>query len=242
MTPGADMWVSEAWFCVTWCPTFKIGYVISCLVQDTVPFKTDPSGGLWHMYKSDSCVVLVQIHAVDHVFCKKTHSFLHYFSSITAWPLFPLNTCSCWVPSSLLLPTLSLNLPFRDVTSCHGNCLRPLLLMEGAAAAAISQLDSVARQQVTWCSLATTLLQEPANPLNLSLSPFPNTSIFFSIPLYISLLLLSKTAFSPLNPKPSGVQSTPSRLGFKWHKNAKITPIIIARNCKTAVISRFSNF
>lgn len=52
-------------------------------------------------------------------------------------------------------------------------------LMEGAAAAAISQLDSVARQQVTWRSLATTLLQEPANPLNLSLSPSPNTSLFF---------------------------------------------------------------
>lgn len=47
--------------------------------------------------------------------------------------------------------------------------------MEGAAAAAISQLDSVARQQVTWRSLATTLLQEPANPLNLSLSPSPHT-------------------------------------------------------------------
>lgn len=76
-------------------------------------------------------------------------------------------------------------------------------LMEGAAAAAISQLDSVARQQVTWRSLATTLLQEPANPLNLSLSPSPNTSLFFSsIPFYISLLLLSKMAFSPLNPKP----------------------------------------
>lgn len=77
-------------------------------------------------------------------------------------------------------------------------------LMEGAAAAAISQLDSVARQQVTWRSLATTLLQEPANPINLSLSPSPNTSLFFfsSIPFYVSLLLLSKTAFSPLNPKP----------------------------------------
>ncbi len=61
------------------------------------------------------------------------------------------------------------------------------LLMEGAAAAAISQLDSVARQQVTWRSLATTLLQEPANPLNLSLSPSPHTSPFFSsIPLYVS--------------------------------------------------------
>lgn len=61
------------------------------------------------------------------------------------------------------------------------------LLMEGAAAAAISQLDSVARQQVTWRSLATTLLQEPANPLNLSLSPSPHTSPFFpSIPRYVS--------------------------------------------------------
>ena len=63
------------------------------------------------------------------------------------------------------------------------------LLMEGAAAAAISQLDSVARQQVTWRSLATTLLQEPANPLNLSLSPSPHTSAFFfpsSIPPYVS--------------------------------------------------------
>ena len=52
------------------------------------------------------------------------------------------------------------------------------LLMEGAAAAAISQLDSVARQQVTWCSLATTLLQKPANPLNLFLSPSPHTLLF----------------------------------------------------------------
>lgn len=77
------------------------------------------------------------------------------------------------------------------------------LLMEGAAAAAISQLDSVARQQVTWRSLATTLLQEPANPLNLSLPPSPHTSLFFpppSAPLYSSsalplLLMLPDLSF-----------------------------------------------
>lgn len=66
-------------------------------------------------------------------------------------------------------------------------------LMEGAAAAAIFQLDSVARQQVTWRSLATTLLQEPANPLNLSLSPSPHTSLYFPPPppsLYVSSALL----------------------------------------------------
>lgn len=68
MTPGADMWVFEASFRVTWCPTFKIGYVISCLVQDTVQFKTNPSGGLWHMHKSDSSVALVQIHVVHHMY------------------------------------------------------------------------------------------------------------------------------------------------------------------------------
>lgn len=49
------------------------------------------------------------------------------------------------------------------------------LLMEGAAAAAIPQLHSVAMQRVTWRSLATTLLQEPDNPLNLSLPPSPHT-------------------------------------------------------------------
>lgn len=60
------------------------------------------------------------------------------------------------------------------------------LLMEGAAAAAISQLDSVARQQVTWRSLATTPLQKPDNPLNLSLPPSPHTSIFlFSVPFWL---------------------------------------------------------
>lgn len=61
------------------------------------------------------------------------------------------------------------------------------LLMEGAAAAAISQLHSVAMQRVTWRSLATTLLQEPDNPLNLSLPPSPHTSPFFcfSILLYV---------------------------------------------------------
>lgn len=70
------------------------------------------------------------------------------------------------------------------------------LLMEGAAAAAISQLDSVARQQVTWRSLATTLLQEPANPLNLSLSPSPHTSLFFfSIPLFVSSALPLQNCF-----------------------------------------------
>lgn len=69
------------------------------------------------------------------------------------------------------------------------------LLMEGAAAAAISQLDSVARQQVTWRSLATTLLQEPANSLNLSLPPSPHTSLFFLHPplLFISKITLNAT-------------------------------------------------
>lgn len=76
-----------------------------------------------------------------------------------------------------------------------------------------SLLDSVARQQVTWRSLATTLLQEPANPLNLSHSPPPLPPFFLHPPLmdltqyltpstfYVSLLLLAKTDFSPLNPK-----------------------------------------
>lgn len=115
-----------------------------------------------------------------HLYLKQ--SCLHYFLSIAAHPLFLPNTCPCWVPFPFsLLPfffLLSLNLPFSDMTGCHGNCL----LMEGAAAAAISQLDSVARQQVTWRSLATTLLQEPANPLNLSLSPSPHTSLFILHP------------------------------------------------------------
>lgn len=70
------------------------------------------------------------------------------------------------------------------------------LLMEGAAAAAISQLDSVAMQRVTWRSLATTLLQEPDNPLNLSLPPSPHTLLFFpSIPLYIYSALPHKKRF-----------------------------------------------
>lgn len=67
--------------------------------------------------------------------------------------------------------------------------------MEGAATAAVDRLDSVARQQVTWRSLATTVLQEPANPLNLSLSPSPNTLL--PPPHSVSLLLLSKTAIKP---------------------------------------------
>lgn len=68
------------------------------------------------------------------------------------------------------------------------------LLMVGAAAAAISQLDSVARQQVTCRYLATTPLQEPDNPLNLSLPPFPRTLLFF--PSMHLLLFLSYTAFN----------------------------------------------
>lgn len=52
MTPDVDMWLFEASFHVTCCPTFKIGYLIPCLVQDTVPSKMNPSGGLWHMYYS----------------------------------------------------------------------------------------------------------------------------------------------------------------------------------------------
>lgn len=71
------------------------------------------------------------------------------------------------------------------------------LLMEGAAAAAISQLDRVARQRVTWRSLATTLLQEPANPLNLSVSIPPHLAFFFSPPSRRSpLIFLSKIAFN----------------------------------------------
>lgn len=53
------------------------------------------------------------------------------------------------------------------------------LLMEGAAAAAISQWDSVARQQVTWRSLATTPLQKPDNSFNLSPSIPPHLNNFF---------------------------------------------------------------
>lgn len=89
MTPGADVWVFEASFCVT-CPTFRIGYVISCPVQHTVLSKTSLSAGLWHMHKSDSYVVFVQMYAVHHVFCMRhiCLSFVQYFSSVLACPLF----------------------------------------------------------------------------------------------------------------------------------------------------------
>lgn len=63
------------------------------------------------------------------------------------------------------------------------------LLMEGAAAAAIPQLHSVAMQRVTWRSLATTLLQEPDNPLNLSLPPSPHTLPCFYLFFGFSILL-----------------------------------------------------
>lgn len=53
------------------------------------------------------------------------------------------------------------------------------LLMEGGAAAAISQLDSVTQQQVTWRSLATTLPQGPANPEPLSFSKPPYLSFLY---------------------------------------------------------------
>lgn len=96
------------------------------------------------------------------------------FSSPPARPLFNADPRS----HSSQLPAVAPNLPFGDVTSCHGNCLLAHSpLTEGAAAAAVDQLDGVARQQVTWRSLATTLLQEPANPLNLSPPPSPNTSL-----------------------------------------------------------------
>lgn len=175
-------------FCVTWCPTFQKGHVISCLVQDAA---------------------LRQINTCAHAELRAdstrwTYSHVHtsartillwvFLSSATACPLF--NTTF----ASLQLPTLTPKLPFRDVTGCHGNCLLAHSPpTEGAATAAVDQLDSVARQQVTWCSLATTLLQEPANPLNLSLAPSPNTllppsSLCPSSPKLLLALLTPKTS------------------------------------------------
>lgn len=66
MTPDVVVWVFGASFHVTRCPTFKIGYAIFWLVQDTLPSKMNPSCGLEHMHKSDSCVELV--YAVHHMY------------------------------------------------------------------------------------------------------------------------------------------------------------------------------
>lgn len=80
MTPDADMWMFEASFRVTSCPTFKIGYVISCLVQDTVPSKMKPSGGLWHMHRPDShASACVNTCGTSHVYCMRHIHINHYF-------------------------------------------------------------------------------------------------------------------------------------------------------------------
>lgn len=170
-------------FRVTWCPTFQRGHVISCLAQDAALSKTNPSGGLQHLHTlGASC----RFYKVDVLWTILLCVFLSSASFLIQPSL-----------ASLQLPTLTPKLPFRDVTGCHGNCLLAHSPpTEGAAAAAVDQLDSVARQQVTCRSLATTLLQEPANPLNLSLSPSPNTLL-----PSLSLPLLSKTVISPFNPK-----------------------------------------
>lgn len=123
-----------------------------------------------HACRFDKVDTLWHIHTHTHL--SPNHSPLHLTLLCSCLSSFKYNLRSRPCGSQHRLQKL----PFRDVTGCHGNCLLAHSPpTEGAAAAAVDQLDSVARQQVTWRSLATTLLQEPANPLNLSLSPSPPT-------------------------------------------------------------------
>lgn len=173
-------------FHVTWCPTFPRARVIPCVQDDSLCWFGDPRSQ-WQLRATWwTCPAL-------HTSARARALPLRVFSSPSARPLFHADPRS----HSSQLPAVAPNLPFGDVTSCHGNCLLAHSpLMEGAAAAAVDQLDGVARQQVTWRSLATTLLQEPANPLNLSLSPSPNTSLPPPAPVFPKLPL------ALLTPKP----------------------------------------
>lgn len=67
MTPDLHMWVSEASFRVTQCPTFEIGCVIFCRVRDTVPSETIPLVVCSAYAESDSCAVLCKY--IHHVPC-----------------------------------------------------------------------------------------------------------------------------------------------------------------------------
>lgn len=92
-----------------------------------MPSETNPSGGLLVR------VALVEMHtatSAHYVTCAvhQTLSFLHYcyffFPFISGHPLHP----SAYLPSSSTsflyrFRHRLLNLPFRDVTGCHGNCL-----------------------------------------------------------------------------------------------------------------------
>lgn len=127
---------SKPSFRVTWCPTFKIGCVIS-MSRPGSHLKLNPSGGLRHMHESDSpCSACVNICGASYIFCMR-HIYPNnpFPPELLRCPLFPLNTCPCRVPIPfpLLTPSpdflfffLSLNLPFRDMSGCYGNCLRPL--------------------------------------------------------------------------------------------------------------------
>lgn len=107
------------------------------------------------------------------------------FLSISDYPLFPLLTPILLYSSLHFSPPPSLflshrlNPPFRVWMVAVETAFAHSLLMEGGAAAAISQLDSVTQQQVTWRSLATTLPQGPANPEPLSFSKPPYLSFLY---------------------------------------------------------------
>lgn len=128
MTPGADMWAFEALFGVTWCPTFlnrEALFPVSSRMKCHRK-KTNPSGALrtccargnTYCYK---CALCHTRRASD----AAISALLLFFSRfISERPLHP----SAYLPSSSAsflyrFRRRLLNLPFRDVTGCHGNCL-----------------------------------------------------------------------------------------------------------------------
>lgn len=87
---------SKPSFRVTWCPTFKIGCVIS-MSRPGSHLKLNPSGGLRHMHESDSpCSACVNICGASYIFCMR-----HIY------PNNPFPPELLRAPFSLLIPALA---------------------------------------------------------------------------------------------------------------------------------------
>ena len=121
-----------------------------------------------------------------------------YFLTFTALScsLFLPNTCPCQFLSLFCFLLRSLKIPFRDMNGFYGNCLRPLPADGGCGCCSNISVRQCCQATSHMGFLATTPLQEPDNPLNLSLPPSPHTSHFPPSPCTSALFFLSKIAFN----------------------------------------------